>query len=474
MCGIVAVYGPRDYVGTFFTLIKMLINLQHRGQEGFGISVLHKDGSFRVIRTTMTPTPYLDRYKFKLTNSLSGVDAVGGVAHTRYSTTGVYDYPVQPVLVKAPKMKFSLVFNGTITNYVEILNNVREERRSVEYTPVNRGLNDAVALSLLMSRLMAEHKYDVVEAMKDLPLHVTGAYNVIVFTNEPRLVVAKDPRGFHPLVYSYKDGELYVASENISLEVMDLTKWFEVKPGEVLSYDGHGLEAHYMNATVETTPCVFEYIYFSRPDTTFNDVSVYEARFRMGRLLAEVAPVNADVVVPIPEGGRIIALGYSKKTGIEVHEGLIINRYLGRGFIVSPARREAVTSLKYGIVGDVVNGKRVVLIDDSIVRGTTLKHLIKRLKERGAREVHVRIASPPFKCPCFMGIDVASTRELIYDTSGGEVAKELGADSVVYNTLDNVVKAVGLPSVCHACFSCNYPFQVKQDWFKVFEQRCCI
>ncbi|RLG84611.1 MAG: amidophosphoribosyltransferase, partial [Thermoprotei archaeon] len=220
------------------------------------------------------------------------------------------------------------------------------------------------------------------------------------------------------------------------------------------------LEVARVRSRATPTPCIFEYVYFSRPDSFFNGVQVHEARVRMGMELARVAPVDADVVIPVPDSGRSAALGFSRASGIPMDEGLMRNRYVGRSFIMPPGLRELISSIKYGVVRRVVEGRRVVVVDDSLIRGTTMRSIVSLLRRFGAREVHVRIASPPVRYPCFMGIDFPTRRELIASKLGSveEVARAIGADSLAYNTLEGLLRAVGLPSLCTACFSGTYPF----------------
>ena len=444
MCGITAYVGSGDVSDI---VLELLIELQHRGQESAGIALVTYQGHMNVIRgrglvfDVLTPDT-LERLK-----SVDNIFA--GIGHVRYSTSGGFlDSVPQPFIV-GDGFKIAIAFNGTIANYVQLAKSLG----------LRRALNDTHVLAETIYRLAKEHHRDVVEALRELPNYVIGSYSIVVLTTEPRLVIARDPRGFRPLAYVFNDA-LYVASETAALSIVTGNVGREVDPGEIISFDGFSLERSRVKGSVIPTPCIFEYVYFARPDTVFNGISVYEARIRMGIELARTSPVDADVVVPVPESGRYAAMGYSRASGIPLEEGLFINRYLGRGFIMPPTIRRKVSELKYGIVRRVVEDRRVVLVDDSIVRGTTMKSLILKLRKSGARKVHVRIASPPFKYPCFMGIDIASRRELLINRSKSidEMAKYMGADSLGYNTLRGLMRAVGLTSVCHACFSGLYPF----------------
>jgi amidophosphoribosyltransferase len=435
-------------------VISLLIELQHRGQEATGLVVLGLDGSLRQVYTRGLAIEVYD------TGTVGGVEggAFGCLGHVRYSTTGGYwDSSVQPVTVGEGKLRLSIAFNGTIANYRDLLQLVngvdpRLLKRDAE--------SDTLALALALHSITRELGGDVVEGVRELSRYVVGAYSLVVLTPEPRLVLARDPRGFRPLAYAYLGEELYAASETAALEVLGLGSWREVEPGTVVSFDGRSLEVLRSPVVAEPAPCIFEYVYFSRPDSYFNGVSVYLARYRMGEALARVAPAEADVVVPVPDSARVAALGYSTASGIPLADGLVINKYVGRVFISPPGVRGQLSKLKYGVVREAVSGRRVVLVDDSIVRGTTMRSLISRLRGGGALAVHVRVSSPPFRCPCFMGIDVASRGELIAWRAAGTqtICREVGADTLAYNTLEGLTSAVGLPRVCHACFSCRYPF----------------
>ena len=444
MCGIAAYVGGGDVSDI---VLELLIELQHRGQESASIALVTNQGHINVVRgrglvlDVLTPDT-LERLKSK-------GNIFAGIGHVRYSTSGGFLDSVPQPFVIGDGFKIAIAFNGTIANYLQLARSLG----------LKKALSDTHVLAEIIYKLTKEYHGDIVEALRELPNYIVGSYSMAVLTTEPRLVIARDPRGFRPLAYIFNDS-LYVASETAALGVVAGDMWREVSPGEIISFDGFSLERSRVKTSVAPTPCIFEYVYFARPDTVFNGVSIYEARIRMGIELAKISSVDADVVIPVPESGRYAAMGYSRASGIPLEEGLFVNRYLGRGFIMPPTIRRKVSELKYGIVRRVIEDKRVVLIDDSIVRGTTMKSLILKLRNSGAKEVHVRIASPPFKYPCFMGIDIASRRELLINRSRSidEMAKYMGADSLGYNTLGGLMRAVGLAGVCHACFSGLYPF----------------
>ncbi len=447
MCGIAGYMGSGNAISI---ITSILLELQHRGQEAAGIAVATRDGSIHRVVGKGLVVEALSYENLYLLYNLDGI--VGGIGHVRYSTSGGYlDSQAQPIVVGDNSLKIAVAFNGTIANYASLA-------KAFGFGNVN---GDAKLLSMLLYRLAKELGNDVVEALKILPMYVVGGYSIAVLTSEPRVVVAKDPHGFRPLSISFANNELYIASETAALEIASPYPWREVLPGEIISFDGRSLEQTKSPISRFVSPCVFEYVYFSRPDSVFNGVNIYVSRVRMGEELAKEVPTNGDVVIPVPDSGRAAAIGFSKVSGIPIEEGIVVNKYVGRGFIAPPTMRDFISRFKYGFVKDVVNGKRIVLVDDSIVRGTTMRNIVRRLREIGAREVHVRVASPPFRYPCFMGIDVASRDELIawrlMDLD--DIARAIEADSVGYNSVQGLRKAVGIPLLCYACFTGLYPFR---------------
>ena len=450
MCGIAAYMGRGDH---FRILVELLLELQHRGQEAAGIVLFDMEAKrfVRLAGSGVVGNLLLKDSARNISIESAQGRYYGGVGHVRYATTGGYwGAVIQPIIVNTGGLNFSLAFNGTIANYRLIADEIRV-----------KASNDSRVLGYLISELSREYRGDIVEAARHLSEYVIGGYSLIVLTNEPRIIIARDPAGYRPLSYSLHGEDFYVASETAALEVIGAGEWSEVKPGEVISFDGFSLEK-YMTGSVGTSyPCVFEYIYFSRPDSVFNGVSVYEARYRMGKELAGlINGIEVDMVVPVPDTGRIPALGLSETLGLHLEEAVIVNKYMGRGFITPPSHRSMVAKLKYNVVRNRVIGKRILLVEDSIVRGTTLNHLVSKLRYAGASKVNIGVVSPPFKYPCFMGIDIPAKNELIAgDLTPEEVARRLGADSVIYNTIEGLGKAVGSPSLCMACFTGRYAFR---------------
>jgi len=415
-----------------------LIALQHRGQESAGISVWkHK------IRTIAGRGLVSEVFRGReLTKFRSNI----AIAHVRYSTSGSLS-ETQPLEVSCCGKEIAVAHNGTLTNFLPLRREYEEKgvkfRHSVD--------SELLGISFLWH---LKETGDEFEAMREVFNEVKGAYSV-AFLFDGKVLVARDPLGFRPLSYGVGDGH-YFASEDSALRLF-IDEVRDVKPGEVflLSDDVESKvlvkERHHH--------CVFEYIYFARPDSVLDGVSVYKARVKMGEELARESPASADVVIPVPDSGRAAALGFSQVSGIPYAEGLIKNRYIGRTFIM-PGQfyRELKVKLKLSPVKEVIEGKRAVLIDDSIVRGTTMKRIVELLKKAGAREVHVRIASPPIKHPCYMGIDIPTRHELIAAFGSIEnVRRAVGADTLAYLSVEGLKKAVGKEDLCLACLTGNYP-----------------
>ncbi|ALV63979.1 Amidophosphoribosyltransferase [Thermococcus sp. 2319x1] len=433
-CGIFAAKAENASKKAYYALMA----LQHRGQESAGISVWkHK------IRTLSGRGLVSEVFRG---SELARLRSNMAIAHVRYSTSGSLN-ETQPLQTSCCGKEIAVAHNGTLTNFIPLKEEY--EKRGVKF----RHSVDSELLGISFLWHLKETG-DEFEAMKAVFNEVKGAYSV-AFLFDGKILVARDPLGFRPLSYGIGNGH-YFASEDSALRLfVDETR--DVKPGEVflISEDVESKvlvnEDHYH--------CVFEYIYFARPDSVLDGVSVYKARVKMGQELARESPASADVVVPVPDSGRAAALGFSQVSGIPYAEGLIKNRYIGRTFIM-PGQfyRELKVKLKLSPVRDIIDGKRVVLVDDSIVRGTTMKRIVAMLRNAGAKEVHVRIASPPIKHPCYMGIDIPTRHELIAAFGGIEkVRKAIGADSLSYLTVEGLKKAVGKRDLCLACLTGNYP-----------------
>ncbi len=446
MCGIAACSGTLEDL----SIVKlMLIQIQHRGQEGAGIAWLSNDG-IKVIKNfglVINAIPDI-KVKTKL-----------AIGHVRYSTTGTYMKNVEelhPFYIRDGSLEIALAFNGTITNYKEIRNLLKNYYEFITNT-------DTEVLIKLIHR---EIKLcgDLLEGVRRALIRISGSYSISLIVND-RLIIARDPYGFKPLAYT-KINDLFIAcSESSVITTIFNTDFSEVKPGEIIVVKGEDIERHDLGIQLNRRAyCAFEYVYFARPDTVFNDIFIYEARKRMGEFLASLEDREIDVVVPIPETGRIASYGYSQKLNKPIEDALVKVRYMGRSFIMPREVRSAIA--KFGIVRSVVSGKRIALVDDSLVRGTTMRNIVNILKNFGASQVHVRIASPPIRYPCFMGIDFPSREELIaYGKTIMQVCKSINADSLKYICTKMLERAIGKreDELCTACFTGVYPISMSID-----------
>ena len=450
-CGVFGVWAPGEEVAklTFYGLYA----LQHRGQEAAGISV--SDGQQIVVFKDLGLVSQV--FDEQVLVSLRGHLAVG---HCRYSTTGSGTWEnAQPTFRNtATGSGLALGHNGNLVNTAEL---ARRAAPTPERPRTPADLARATTDSDLICGLLAAAAADtgVEQAALELLPTLRGAF-CLVFTDESTLYAARDPQGVHPLVLGRLERGWVVASETAALDIVGASFVREVEPGELLAIDADGLRSSRF-AAPEPKGCLFEYVYLARPDTTISGRSVHAARVEIGRKLAAESPVAADLVIPVPESGTPAAIGYAQASGIPYGSGLVKNAYVGRTFIQpSQTIRQLGIRLKLNPLRDVIRGKRLVVVDDSIVRGNTQRALVRMLREAGAVEVHVRIASPPVRWPCFYGIDFASRAELIangLDTDG--VRRSIGADSLGYVSLDGLVAASEQPKtrLCMACFVGEYP-----------------
>ena len=458
-CGVFGVWAPGEEVGklTYYGLYA----LQHRGQESAGIAT--SDGERVLVYKDMGLVSQV--FDETALGSLTGHLAIG---HTRYSTTGASKWEnAQPTLGGTAHHTIALAHNGNLINTSELrglLSARHVDGFGTAGGELRRGntTDTAIVTSLLGSR--AEDVSLEEAAMEQLPL-VKGAF-CFVFMDEHTLYAARDPQGVRPLVIGRLERGWVVASETAALDIVGASYVREVEPGELVVVDEQGLRTRRF-AEPEPKGCVFEYVYLARPDTTIAGRGVYEARVDMGRELARQHPVDADMVMPSPESGTPAAIGYAEESGIPYGQGLVKNAYVGRTFIApSQTIRQLGIRLKLNPLRDVIKGKRLIVVDDSIVRGNTQRALVRMLREAGAAEVHVRISSPPVRWPCFYGIDFASRAELIatgIDVEG--VRRSVGADSLGYISEDGMIAATHQPreQLCTACFSGTYPLGVPDD-----------
>jgi amidophosphoribosyltransferase len=462
-CGVFGVWAPGEEVAklTFYGLFA----LQHRGQEAAGIAV--GDGSQVLVYKDLGLVSQV--FSEQVLAALRGHVAVG---HNRYSTTGGVTWEnAQPTFrTTAAGSGLALGHNGNLVNTAELLDRVLAEGVDTmapnASSPAN-AYDRATTDSDLVCGLLAAHAADkgVEQAAMELFPTLRGAFSM-VFGDESTLYAARDPQGVRPLVLGRLERGWVVASETAALDIVGASFVREVEPGELLAIDGDGLRSSHFARPVPKG-CVFEYVYLARPDTTISGRSVHSTRVEIGRRLASEHPVEADLVIPVPESGTPAAIGYAQAAGIPYGNGLVKNAYVGRTFIEpSQTIRQLGIRLKLNPLREVIRGKRLVVVDDSIVRGNTQRALVRMLREAGALEVHVRIASPPVKWPCFYGIDFASRAELIangLDLEG--VRRSIGSDSLGYVSLDGLIAASEQPRtrLCAACFDGNYPIALPED-----------
>ena len=458
-CGVFGVWAPGEEVAklAYFGLYA----LQHRGQESAGIAV--SDGHHILVYKDMGLVSQV--FTEAALESLHGHLSVG---HCRYSTTGSSVWEnAQPTFRQTATGHLALGHNGNLTNTHELARRVEELHDQDGELPLSgtrRGL-DATSDTDLLTALLAAHPDLSVEAaaMEELP-RLRGAFS-LVFMDEGTLFAARDPQGIRPLVLGRLDRGWAVASETAALDIIGASFVREIEPGELVAIDEHGLRSQRF-AEAAPKGCLFEFVYLARPDTSISGRSVQATRVEIGRRLAREHPVSADLVIPVPESGRYAAIGYAQESGIPFAEGLVKNAYVGRTFIQpSQTIRQLGIRLKLNPLREVIDGKRLVVVDDSIVRGNTQRALIRMLREAGAREIHVRISSPPVAWPCFYGIDFATRAELIANGLGvDEIRTSIGADSLGYVALDALVEATTVPAdrLCRACFDGDYPVELPE------------
>ena len=437
-----------------------LYALQHRGQESAGIAV--SDGERIVVNKDMGLVAQV--FNEAALSTLRGHIAVG---HCRYSTTGASVWEnAQPTFRSTAMASLALGHNGNLINTLELAALASDAERAADSLGVTglglAGLG-ATSDTDVLTTLFADPRMASVEdsALAVLPL-VRGAYS-LVFMDERTLYAARDPQGFRPLVLGQLARGWVVASETAALDIVGASFIREIEPGELVTIDERGVRSRRF-ASPEPRGCLFEYVYLARPDTSIAGRSVQATRVEVGRMLAAEHPVEADLVIPVPESGTPAAIGYAQASGIPYGQGLVKNSYVGRTFIQpSQTIRKLGIRLKLNPLRDVIAGQRVVVVDDSIVRGNTQQAIVAMLREAGAAEVHVRISSPPVAWPCFYGIDFATRAELIAGSLAvEEIRDSIGADSLGFISLDGLTTATTLPAgqLCRACFDGNYPIPV--------------
>jgi len=443
VCGVVGLSGVENAAEKAFLA---LYALQHRGQEAAGIAAFGDDGVSRVHRGAGLVS---EVFGHTTLSHLSGRTAVG---HVRYSTSGgSLQENIQPITARYARGEMALAHNGNFTNHLDL------RSRLVDDGAIFRTSSDTE----ILIHLVAKSRHDTADAQLDDALtYLEGAYSLVLSVGDT-LYAVRDPRGFRPLVLGRLGEGHVVASETCALDILGAEYVQDLRPGEVLKIRGRKVQRlRSLPACERAAPCIFELIYFARPDTHIGGHSVDRARRAFGRRLAEEHPVEADAVVAVPDSANSAALGFAEASGIPFELGLLRNHYVGRTFIQPTQEdRDFGARMKYNPVREVLAGKRVVVVDDSLVRGTTSRSLVRMLRAAGAAEVHFRIASPPVRFPCFYGIDMPTKGELMGSRlTVAEITETLGVDSMGYLSLEGMVGAVGEGApYCTACFSGDYP-----------------
>jgi amidophosphoribosyltransferase len=443
-CGVFGVYAPEHDVArlAYFALYA----LQHRGQESAGIATA-ENGYITTQRDLGLVSQVFDERSLR---ALTGDLAVG---HVRYSTTGGSGWDNSQPVYCDDRRAVALAHNGNLINAVDLYNELTEQ--GVRF----RSTSD----SEIIAALIAGHRAERIEdAVADVMQRLAGAYSTVLMTSDT-VVGFRDPAGLRPLCLGRLGDRFVLASESCALDIIGAKLLREVQPGELVSIGERGLETRQAVASERKALCVFEHIYFSRPDSKLEGRTLQSVRGRMGEILAREAPVEADLVISVPDSGNPAAKGFARATGIPQDDGLIKNRYVARTFI-EPGQelRHHGLRMKFNPLPEVVSGKRLVVVDDSIVRGNTTRQIVRMLKDAGASEVHLRISAPPIRHPCHYGIDMSTREEMVaHGREVDEVARELGADSLAYLSLEGVYEAIGSSrdTHCDACFTGEYPLE---------------
>ncbi|MCT4604708.1 MAG: amidophosphoribosyltransferase [Marinisporobacter sp.] len=458
-CGIIGIYAPNmenisqlAYFG--------LHALQHRGQESAGIAA-NKNGEIHYYKEMgLVQEVFSD----KVIERLQGDVAIG---HVRYSTTGEsYVTNAQPLVVHHKGGAIALAHNGNLVN-ANVIREKLEEDGVIFQTSI-----DSEVIANMIAR---NHKLGMEEAIKRTMKEIRGSY-ALVITCRDKLIGVRDPNGLRPLCLGKIDGGYVLSSESCAFHVIGAEFIRDIAPGEMVIIKNNEIQSIQYDERAKKALCSFEFVYFARPDSTLDGQSVYVARRNAGKILAKEHPVDADLVIAVPDSGTVAAIGYAQESKIPFGEGLIKNRYVGRTFIQPDQRmRERSVRLKLNVLKENIKGKRLVMVDDSIVRGTTSKQIVDMLKHAGAKEVHVRVCSPPVKYSCYFGIDTPTRKNLVGAVhSVEEIRKMIGADSLGYLSIDGLVESIDMDrcSLCSACFSGDYPMEVPQKTSKyLFEKR---
>ena len=456
-CGVFGMY-DMDGGDVASSIYYGLFSLQHRGQESCGIAVSRTDGEKRnsqMIKGMGLVNEVFDAEK------LEQLHGDIGVGHVRYSTAGAsIPENTQPLVLNYIKGTLMVAHNGNLVNAVDLRREL-ELMGAIFHTSID---SEVIAYLIARERL---HVGTVEDAVKLAMQKIRGAYSLVV-ASPRKMIGARDPFGFHPLCIGKRDNAYFFSSESCALDTVGAEFVRDVAPGEIVTITPEGGIQSDLSLALpkeKEARCIFEYIYFARPDSHIDGVSVYASRIKAGRFLAMDSPVDADLVVGVPESGNAAALGYSLQSGIPYGTAFVKNGYVGRTFIKpKQSSRESSVRVKLNVLKEAVDGKRIIMIDDSIVRGTTSDRIVKMLRDAGATEVHVRISSPPFLWPCYFGTDIPEREQLIaYNRSIEDIRKIIGADSLGYLGVERLEEMVGGLSICKGCFTGNYPMEPPKE-----------
>jgi len=451
-CGIFGIYAPGVDVArvSFFALFA----LQHRGQESAGIATA--EGGKIYIHTDMGLVSHA--FNEEELSRLKGTIAIG---HNRYSTTGSsVACNAQPILTGTTDLQVALAHNGNLTNSAALRTSLEEQGFKFNSS------TDSEVIGYLM---LASPEKEIEARIKHAMRRLQGAYSLVILAGD-KLYGVRDPMGVRPLSLGTIDGGWVLASETCAFDNIGAQFVREIEPGEIVTIDGNGVRSTRVESERKAL-CIFEFIYFARPDSLLNGKLIYSAREQMGATLSREYPIDADMVMGVPDSATAAGIGYARASGIPYHEGLLKNRYVARTFIAPDQRlRELGVRMKFNPLTQEISGKRLVVVDDSIVRGTTTPRVINMLKKAGAREVHLRICAPPIRYPCFFGVDMATRWELIAaQKTVPEIKDAIGADTLGYISMDGLIKSIGLPKeiFCVACFTGEYPMPVQLEMDKL-------
>jgi len=462
-CGIVGAYSRDKSVHVSRQIYYGLYSLQHRGQESAGISA-HNGDKLSTFRGMGLVCDVFNN------GNVEGIDGNVGIGHVRYSTTGKSKIEnSQPMFSNFDLGTIAVAHNGDIINSPEL----RYELELLGYE--FESTTDSEVLCHLLSREILKTS-NVAESIRNVTKMLNGSYSIVIMFNED-LYVVRDPSGIKPLSMGELGDMTMVASETVAFDVLGAKHLRDVEPGEII-HIGDEIESYKLSETEKPrrAHCMFEYVYFARPDSVLDGSSVYKVRLNIGKALSKEFPADADVVMPVPDSAITAAIGFSRESGLGYGEGLLKNRYVGRTFIM-PTQEERETSvrLKMNPIRSELEGKKIVLVDDSIVRGTTSKSLVKVLREAGAKEIHLRVGCPPIISPCYYGIAMATKKELIAsDKNVEEIRKILGVDSLGYLSLESLIECIGIEdgNLCVGCLTGEYPTDLPENIEEYEAKRC--